>query len=261
MTTAKRLPLDTFLEQIDTQGDLGAIVAEITGVTERLTQHLSDHPDLAAQVQQLAETVAEAKTATPEGRPAKQRQAQSIVDDLAEKWIAAENPPLVTEIDQHLNGLRASIARLTQSDPGTLRKAAIEIDRLSQSVRHLEHIDGRYIPWALGASVLFVIGIGLTFNPSILSTWPFNHLAWTIPACLGALPLVAVHFALKVMPRSRADTQIDALNRQHFLAHGGLYFPAGAHAACVVLVDLAGHAPPDQSFDPRREIRRRWIPW
>lgn len=262
MDTATRITLDDFLRRVDTARDLATTVERIHAVTDALLGHLQHHPDLAAQVRRLAETVPrDPATLDRTGRAKAKREALQRVDDLAEKWIAAKDPPLVDQIDTHLNTLKAALPGLTQADPTRLRQITAEIDRLAASVQHLDDADRRYVPWALAGAGLFAIGLGLIFAPSLLQIWPFNHLTWTIPLCLAVLPVVAVHFALRVMPRSRVDTEIDALNRKHFLPHGGLYFPPGPGPGCVMLVDMANHRAADSDIDPRREIRRRWGLW
>jgi hypothetical protein len=64
------------------------------------------------------------------------------------------------------------------------------------------------------------------------------------------------------MPRSRADAEIDRLNRAHFVPNGGIYFPEGDGPARVVRIE----APPVRSDGEiaraeRRKTKEKLTPW
>jgi len=259
--TPQKVPLDRFLARIDPDAAYAEARDGLARVTDRLLAHLGRHPDLAAQVRRLRETVPDDPAVLPlPRRPAARRLAEGLIDDLAEKWIAADDPPLVEEIDARLREARAALSALTGADPATLRETAAEIDRLAARTRHLDDVERRYLPWAGGAGALFVLGVVLLFNPGLLAWLPVDLGFWPVLACLLAFPAVAFLFARRVLPRTRADTAIDALNQQHFLPHGGLYFPAGPGPAGVILVD---YTPPDRDApaDPRKVRARHRETW
>lgn len=151
-------------------------------------------------------------------------------------------------------GLEAFLAGLGEADAAEARVAAAEIDRLARTGDAMHGVERRYAPWAAGAAVLFAIGLWLLVDPRVM----IGRLP--LAALLSALPAVAILYARAVAPRTRADKAAEALNRRHFLPHGGLYFPPGEREAAVVRVDWT---PPEPELpiskaprDPRkREVR------
>ena len=121
------------------------------------------------------------------------------------------------------------LSGLDETTAAEARAAAARIDVLARTGDAMEGIERRYLPFAIGAAVLFVIGVVFFFMPGIVPRLV------TI-ACMAALPVVAVAYGLHVMPRSRADAAAEELNLRHFLPHGGLYFAEGERPACVVRV-------------------------
>lgn len=138
--------------------------------------------------------------------------------------------------------------RLEEAPAAEARAAAARIDELSRIGNAMEGIERRFLPWAVGAGIAFVAGLILFFFPSMVPRW-----ATTL--CLGALPAVVVTYAFKVRPRSRADAQVEALNIQHFLPHGGLYFAEGTRPACVVVV------PAQDGVGPGYKLTQQEIWW
>jgi hypothetical protein len=127
--------------------------------------------------------------------------------------------------------LAAFLARIDDTEAARLRAAAARIDELARVGNAMEGIERSYVPWAAVAGLAFLAGLWFFVNPGTVSP------AITV-ACLGALPLVAAHYAWRVMARTRADQQAHELNVRHFLPHGGLYFPAGGgRPACVMRVE------------------------
>lgn len=257
MSTGQKISLDAFIAQVETGTPAAMSEAlERTHATAAfLRGHLSRHADLDAQVRALTETLPFDLAAADEGtRGAAAREASRLVDDIRDRWIDADAPPLVKEIDRHLSSFRADLEILHRPGPGRLREMAHRIETLAEPGRQLEGIERAYLPWAIGAVALLIFGVVQLFMPRLLgipSIWP------TV-ICFCAVPAVAVHFAFRVLPRTRADTQIEALNRAHFLPLGGIYFPEGETPAGVVLVDWNPEPPPDPRVPKHpREMRDR----
>lgn len=136
--------------------------------------------------------------------------------------------------------LERFLAELDEDPAAEARAAAARIDELAREGWKVEGIERRFLPYFLGAGVLFVIGV-------VLFSIPGSAPRVVTIACVGALPVLAVIYGLRVIGRTRADVAADDLNRRHFLPHGGLYFAAGERPACVVRV-----AP--QAADPRTVV-------
>ena len=154
--------------------------------------------------------------------------------------------------------LDAFLAPLSDEDAGAARAAAARIDDLARVGAAIEGIERRFLPWAIGGAVLFVLGLWLLIHPGVLPG-PVMTLS------LAALPGVAATYAWRVRDRTKADNAAEALNREHFLPHGGLYFPADERGACVVRVDYTP-PPPELPLsqaprDPRKKAVRAGRIW
>lgn len=240
MSAGERLTLEAFVARARPKLDagLGQHLARLQEIADHLLQHLGAEPELAAQVtafrDALPEQLASAERAE---RLAAVTEAERLVADIKARWIAAENPPLVDEIDERLAEIGAELEHLRHPGTEALDEAASQIDRLGRVGAGMEGIERRYLPWAAAGAIMFVIGLVLFLWPGLMRLVPALASFWTIMVCLIVLPCVAVHYALTVMPRSRADAEIDTLNRAHFVPLGGLYFPEGEKAACVITID------------------------
>jgi hypothetical protein len=161
-------------------------------------------------------------------------------------------------------GARVPLEQFLESlDPETgaeLRAAAGRIDELGRTADALSGVERRLLPWALGAAGLFLAGIWLVFQSG-------TGAALAASLCLLALPLIAAIYAWQIKPRTAADTAMQELNRSHFLPHGGLYFPPGDGAACVVRVDWTPPPEPEEDAtpvhlrDPRKARNRTDPSW
>lgn len=140
------------------------------------------------------------------------------------------------------------LGRLEEEPAAEARAAAARIDELSRIGNAMEGIEHRFLPWAVVAAAAFVAGVVLFFFPSVVPRW-------VTVLCLGALPTVAVTYAFRVRPRSRADASIETLNIKYFLPHGGLYFAEGARPACVVVV------PAQDGTGPGYKLTQQEIWW
>ncbi|MFK7942865.1 MAG: hypothetical protein AB8B85_08150 [Paracoccaceae bacterium] len=259
-----RLSLEAFLAERapEIANELRGAADELHHVAGYLGAALGRHPELAMQVSRLGNAVpTDIPDMEAEARRAVATEANQLAADIKARWIAAEDPPLVDEIDDRLAEISGALETLRRPGPEALQATADEIDRLARQTTHLDGIEQRYLPWALGAGVLFVLGLSFFFYPSLLEATPFASI-WTILACLGALPAVGIHYARAVLPRTETDTSIDRLNRQHFIPLGGLYFPKSAGPACVVIIaPAATRSDGDQAREERRRHRERLGPF
>ena len=257
MTVGTKVDLDAFIAEVEARAPqaMTSALEELYGTADHLLRHLGRHADLAAQIDQLCQilpmTLAHADEAT---RGAAAREALHVVDDLRDKWIAADNPPLVDEIDDHLAILRTGLEKLHRPGPARLREIAHRIDTLAEPGHRLEGVERAYLPWAVGAGFLFIVGIVWILIPA----WIGVDSIWPVLLCLLALPAVGAHYAWRVMPRSQADAEIETLNRVHFLPLGGIYFPASDSAAGVIPVEWTPPPLPDPKAikDPRAERKK-----
>jgi hypothetical protein len=147
--------------------------------------------------------------------------------------------------------LETFLAGLDEGAAAEARVAAAEIDRLARVGDGMEGIERRYAPWAAIGAALFTAGLWLLFDPRITAGW------LPLALMLSLLPAVALLYTRAVAPRTRADRAAEALNRRHFLPHGGLYFPPGDRPAAVVRVDWAPPEPEPPITQVPRDPRKR----
>ena len=146
-----------------------------------------------------------------------------------------------------------------------LRAIAARMDELARVGDALDGIEKRFLPWAAMTGLFFLLGLLTFISPSLflLVPWPTNY--WLLVVCLAGLPVVCTVYALRVMPRSRADAEIESLNREHFLPHGGMYFPPGERPASIVLVEWTPPAPErplrEAPRDPRKQKPKPGMMW
>lgn len=251
-----RLSLEAFLDlrAPDIADELARAAETLSDTTAYLLAALDGEAELATQVRRLGEAIPPDIAALD--APARQQiasEAEALTADIKSRWIAAETPPLVAEIDDRLAEISTAITTLRRPGPEALRATAAEIDRLARRTAHLDGIEHQYVPWAAGGAVLFILGLAVIVYPALLEGTPLAS-PWTILICLGALPGVGIHYARRVLPRSQSDTAIDELNRMHFAPLGGLYFPAAERPAAVIVIG----PPPDRTEgDAARDERRR----
>lgn len=259
-----KISLSAFLADVDVTivGDISDAVAALHSRLAYLRQALISEPQILAQLEKLEATASpDLVTASFSDRQAAARISRDLIEDLKERWIAADDPPLVDEIDRHFKELTSQLNRLQQPDRQKLQAIAAEINQLAAPGAALEGVERRYFPWAIGGLILFLIGIVLLFTPRLSAHVPALQL--TILTCLGALPAIGAHYALTIRPRTRSDRRIDALNNEHFLPRGGIYFPAGEQPAGVILVDWTPPEPeaPQHLQDPRKKRDERDPNW
>ena len=148
---------------------------------------------------------------------------------------------------------------MQRPDPRAAREAAAKIERLADIGRAMEGVDKRFATWGLIAGVFFIIGVWAFFDRSLVAGLPIAPLL-TSTLCLCVLPAVAGTYAWRILPRTRADSQIDELNRAHFLPNGGLYFPADQGPARVIRVNWTPPVPPKHK-DPRDRVNKPGQHW
>lgn len=263
MTRAgERIPLETFLEETADMlsGDLGQGLDDLARVSNRLLAHLNTHPQLAAQVAKLRETLpASLAGAAPPDRITAATEARRIAADIKKRWIEAEAPPLVDEIDDRLSDIDTALARIARPGIETLRESAARIDRLGRIGGRLDGAERHYVPWAILGGIAFLLGFVLFAIPGALGVSPNR---WIVVSLLSILPVVGILYAIHVMPRSRADAEIDDLNRVHFVPNGGIYFPESDGPACVVRIE----PPPARTEgeiarSERQKTKEKLSPW
>ena len=262
----EKLTLDAFLShaapKID--DDAHAQVAELHDIADHLLAHLSEQPELAAQISKLRATIpADLADADTARRQTQTAEANRIASDIKRRWIEADNAPLVEEIDDHLERIAAALEHLRRPAAERLREAAAEIDRQARVGTALEGIERQFLPWAVLSGVLFLIGLVLFLAPGVVTGLPMLSSFWTILICLGALPLLCVIYARRVLPRTVADQKIEALNLRHFVPLDGLYFPEGETSAGVVLIPppptkTEGTQAREEREQHRRKARGGW---
>lgn len=254
----EKLTLEAFLARIAPQveEDLSVQLDRLHGVLDHLLTHLNTEPGLAAQVARLGTTIPLALASAPQNaRNQAIAEARHLAADIKQRWIEADEPPLLQEIDDHLASISDVLDRLERPGAEGLRGAAARIDRLGRIGIELDGIEQRILPWALGAAGLFLLGLILFFAPGLFVGMPVLGKSWTVIFCLAALPVIGIGYAFRVMPRSRADAEIDALNRTHFVPHGGLYFPEGDTAAGVITIPSPVKSEGQQAREERRRHR------
>lgn len=251
----RRVNLETFLAERapDIADDIRGAAETIAAVTAYLGAALGRQPALATQVGRIADAIPrDVASLDAAARNAAATEAERLAEDVKARWISAEDPPLVDEIDDRLAEIHAALQTLRRPGPEALRATAAEIDRLARSTAHLDGIEQHYLPWAIGTGVLFILGLAIFFFPTLLSGTALAS-PWTILVCLGALPATGLHYHRRVLPRTQTDTAIDALNRDQFVPLGGLYFPAGEAPASVVIIAPA----PERSEGAQARAERR----
>ena len=118
--------------------------------------------------------------------------------------------------------LEEFLAGLAKEDVAAVRTAAARIDALEREVGPPGWIERNLVVLAVGALVLFASGAGGLFGVFGWVRAVFG---------LGGIALMAAAFSalmmaymLSVRGRTGVDHEKMALNEEHFLPHGGLYF-------------------------------------
>ncbi|MGD1923259.1 MAG: hypothetical protein ACFB03_03600 [Paracoccaceae bacterium] len=240
-------------------------VDAIADICQHLSGNLHKEPELRAQVDRLHGLVAVSLADAPfPKRRAIAHDAATLRDDIKRRWIDAEAPPMVGEIDDHLGGITRAIDDLTVGDAEILRGVARKIDALSSDAAQLDGIERRFVPRAIGATVMFLVGVGLVVFPNLVGGTARGLPMGLIILCLAGLPGVGAVYMMRVMPRMRADSDMETLNRQHFMPLGGVYFAEGDRPACVVPVEWSAELDEAASLaqpDPREVSGRAWRLW
>ncbi|MEM6664465.1 MAG: hypothetical protein AAF666_20065 [Pseudomonadota bacterium] len=257
MSAGERISLETFAAEAapDLASSRMDAIAAIRDWCIDLLSQLGEHADLSAQTQRLLSVIVD--DLPQDQTDSAVREAGAVLSDLRSKWIAAVDPPLVEEIDDRFAELSQHLEELQHPGLSGLREAARRIDRLAKVGQSMDGIDGRFRNYAIVAGLAFLFGLYLVFSPQALSTTS-RMPGLTVLLCLSALPVVAVFYAWRVMPRSRADAEIEELNKRFFLPHGGLYFPVANATGLVTRVTWT--PPEDESGKPAdpRKTGQRW---
>jgi hypothetical protein len=144
--------------------------------------------------------------------------------------------------------LASFLERLEEEAARQAQAAAMEIDGLEGRAQGVRGIERQLEPYFYVALLGFVMGFArLIGGENVL----FGLLYWidglAIAFLMAGLPILGFYYAFRVRWRTVADARSFDLNQQHFMPHGGIYFPAGEEGepAAVILVD------PDQGWKPR----------
>lgn len=255
----EKVPLDRFLQ--DAAGQIrqraAAGIAQVRRVARHLDANAPNEPEIRAQLTRLLDVLSEDLADRDfVARRGAEADARRLHGDIKERWIAADNPPLVEEIDERLAEIADGLKALRAPDAGQLKTIAERIDRLSQQADAFGKIEARYIPFARVSAGLFFLGMVLLIFPSQFRDVPVLSSLWATLFCLTAFPALAIHYAWHAMPRSKLDAEIEALNQEHFLPLGGIYFAAGAEPAGVILVNWRKSDESAVLQDPRKAQNR-----
>jgi len=258
-TAGQKVPLDQFIAeaQAKTRERIETGLTQARDVAGYLKSNARREPEIQAQLDRmlacLSPDLAEQDRPT---RMAAAHEATTLRKDLKERWIAADNPPLVDEIDARLSELGNGIDALRTADTLELQSIARRIDSLSERADAFGAIEARFLPWARMAVGLFVLGLLLLIFRRTLAEVPVVSNPWISVLCLGAFPAVAIGYAWRALPRSRLDSEIETLNREHFQPLGGIYFAEGTEPPGVIRTAIPGEAEEAPFKDPRRSENR-----
>ena len=262
-TPGEKISLDEFLDETSLRviDRARSGILRVREQAEYLLAHSRDEPQISAQLHRLIAVLPdELAFSELSVRNAAIREADTLRDDIKQRWINADAPPLVDKIDEILADINVGLNEISTSGSGHLHEVALRIDRLTQSVVHLDGVEQKFIRFGWVCAGLFLLGLMLLMRPDLTSSLPLFSSMWTSVACLAALPLLGVFYAARVLPRSRVDAEIQALNLQHFAPLGGIYFAAGSQPACIIRIDLStpskGGNRSNHLRDPRKERTR-----
>lgn len=154
--------------------------------------------------------------------------------------------------------LEVFLADLPPDTSAEVKTAAAKINDFARVGNAMGNVEERFKPYAIGAGVLFLLGLVLFFLPDLVNRW-FSFL------CLIALPGLCAVYAFKTRRRTWADKDIEDLNKKHFLPHGGIYFPRSDTPAGVIRVDYTAPPPepPPGTYpkDPRKPENHPGTRW
>lgn len=157
-------------------------------------------------------------------------------------------------------GLEEFLAGLPEEAAAEARAAAARIDALEQQIGPPGWIERNLLTLSVGALGLFALGIaGLV---CVLSGLQIGiGLAWIV-LLVSVFPAVVLAYLLEVRGRTRLDDAKMALNKRHFLPHGGLYFGALDGGGRVLRIEPPAKGEPDlrQRTQTQYEAatKRRW---
>ncbi len=132
------------------------------------------------------------------------------------------------------------------------QRAARKMDVLERSIDDIRDLEERFRPLVIGAAIAFAIGATIILFPHEWTFAVYRTIGpFGVVALLSGLPLLAAAYTVRVRKRSIVDLNKIALNRKHFVPHGGYYFPSETP-------DEMGHVI-RMTFRPPE--KRRWTKW
>jgi hypothetical protein len=156
--------------------------------------------------------------------------------------------------------LATFLATLPTDVAAQLKAQAERIDALERQVVGVRGIENQLkVPFFVSVA-MFAVGL-VAFFASGRDLTLVRTLIGEVGLCLllGALPVLAIYYTFKVRHRTRADQAAFEANRNHFMPHGAIYFPAAepGRTPIVVLVD------PDKAYQAKPskndKVKAGWI--
>lgn len=161
-------------------------------------------------------------------------------------------PRQTVALEEFLAGLPAGAA-------AGARAAAARIDELERGVRPPNRIERNLAPLAIAALILFVLGVAAFAG---LATGLRGVIGFGgVVLLIAAFPALVFAYSWSVRWRTAADRAKMALNAEHFLPHGGLYFGAPQGDGRVVRVEVDPEGPDLRQQTEalyRQSTARRW---
>jgi hypothetical protein len=140
----------------------------------------------------------------------------------------------MTEVGKSVT-LEEFLDGLAEEDAAAVRIAAARIDALEREVGPPGWIERNLVVLVVAALVLFAVGAGGLFGVFGWGRAVFG--LGGVALMVGAFPALMLAYMLSVRGRTGVDHEKMALNEEHFLPHGGLYFGAAGGGGKVVRVD------------------------
>lgn len=160
------------------------------------------------------------------------------------------------QIGVHI-ALDAFLDRLDPQSAAEARAAAGRMDELERVAQGLEGVERTYLPWTIAAVALFIASGVLLLSDSNMFRGAQEFLGPVgLAGMAAALPVLGIVYTLQVRGRTSADAEKFRLNRDAFVPHGGIYFPApGGDAGTVYLTDPNKKDAPERKKDDIRAGR------
>lgn len=146
--------------------------------------------------------------------------------------------------------LETFLKTLADEDSAKARAAAGRIDELGRIAARTQGVEGKYLPWFVVSGLLLVAASLMVFGSDAVFGETRRLIGvMGLTAMAAALPVLGIVYTFHVRDRTRADREMLALNRTHFVPHGGFYFPPGD--------DRPGRVVRTEPMDEAAQAKRR----